>query len=64
MGTKDQFQDKAKQAQQKGQQAMSSKKDQQQERSRQAQQKGQQNPDEAQRASQEQQDKFDMDYDA
>ncbi|MEU4349234.1 hypothetical protein [Streptomyces sp. NPDC023838] len=64
MGIKDQFQDKAKQAQQQGKQAMSSKKDQQQERSRQAQQKGRPDPDEAQRAAQEQQDKFDMDYDA
>ncbi|MEU1076596.1 MULTISPECIES: hypothetical protein [unclassified Streptomyces] len=64
MGIKDQFQDKAQQAQQKGKQAMGAKKDQQQERARQAQQKGRELPDEAQRASQAQQDKFDMDYDA
>ncbi|GAA4070502.1 hypothetical protein AB0C89_29275 [Streptomyces sp. NPDC048491] len=61
MGIKDQFQDKSRELQDKAKAAMDGSRDEASERARQAQDKAQ---DKGRDAMQEQQDKFDMDYDA
>ncbi|WP_167532696.1 hypothetical protein [Streptomyces alboniger] len=57
MGIKDQFQDKAQELAEKAKGAVGDRQDE-------ASDRASQDPDEAQRAAQEQRDKFDRDYDA